>query len=483
VTADSRVRVDTPIALFFVANAPVLREEAEYGPIVKHAVLAALLGLDDANSLQVQTWWGSLMLPVFRLAEAGTDGTVRLDQDMFLIWSTATRLVHDGDAQWTRPAPAMPWLLGTGDRIYLGVLAGLTDGQQQAMHAALSAYDWYLGMMRADVTDPLHHRVFDFVAGWRYDRGHVTDRPDGLSPAEVFRGLPVTFTPHPHSGRPQAIRWRLATTLTKEYPATSQEMLARLVADYTDAERPLLLAVDRRLPVVEEMEGKLRGYALNPDHEGGGPKAVFFRTALGLEQQDWRLLAVQLLSAVAGTRPEKFRDVTAHGDRQHLRFSITAPVLGLNGRTAMVTSGWKIEDDGPIQLVTLYPGKKDNLIEQDEALEAGDPAALHVIAAEVADAAQRACRPTPLAIGGGPDGVEVYPQGAVGFAWVHLPDHANPLAAWLIEHGHAHLDGDGDGVTLSAPTFDYEPAIAWADAFAAVLRAAGHDATVSHDID
>lgn len=469
--------------LFFDANHPDLHDQAEYGPIIDRAVLAAILGLDDAARLHVPTWWGSLMLPVFRLAEAGTDGTVRLDQDMFLLWSSSTRLVHDGDGRWTRPAAAMPWVLGTNDRIYLGVLAGLTGEQQHSVHAALSAYDWYLGMMPVDVTDPLHQQVFDLIPGWVYDRGHITGSQYGLDPREVFDGLPVAFTVHPQPVRFGGIRWRPESSLAEQYPATSQEMLARLVADYTDAERPLLLAVDRRLPVVEEMEGKLRGYALNLDHEGGGPKAVFFRTVLGLEQQDWRLLAVQLLSAVAGARPAKFRDVPVHGDRQHLRFSITAPVLGLNGRTAMVSSGWKIEDDGPIQLVTLYPGKKDNLIEQDEALKAGDPAALHAIAVEAADAAQRACRPTPLALDGGPHGVEVYPQGAVGFAWVHLPNHATPLAAWLIEHDHAHLDGDGNGVTLSAPTFDYEPAIAWADALAAVLRAAGHDATVTHDID
>ncbi|WDZ83967.1 hypothetical protein [Micromonospora cathayae] len=108
---------------------------------------------------------------------------------------------------------------------------------------------------------------------------------------------------------------------------------------------------------------------------------------------------------------------------------------------------------------------------------------MYAIAVEIADAAQRACRPTPLALEGGPDGVEVYPEGMVGFAWVHLPDHTTPLSAWLIEHEHAHRDGDGDGVTLSAPTFDYEPATAWANGFAAVLQAAGHDAIVTHDLD
>ncbi|MEO3781577.1 hypothetical protein ABGB16_33360 [Micromonospora sp. B11E3] len=150
-------------------------------------MLAALLGLDDAASVQVQTWWGSLMLPVIRLAEAGSNrGAITFDQDMFLLWSSATRLVRDGDGLWTRPAAGMPWLLGTGDRIYLGVLAGLSDGQRQALHDALSVYGWYLGMMRVDVTDSLHHRtswVTAWPAGW--PGGRRTTRPGspvGLGP-------------------------------------------------------------------------------------------------------------------------------------------------------------------------------------------------------------------------------------------------------------------------------------------------------------
>jgi len=81
---------------------------------------------------------GSLMLPVFRMAEADTRGTVTFDQDLFLLWSSATRLVHESDTRWSRPATTVPWLLGTNTRIYLGVLTGLSADLPEALHTALT---------------------------------------------------------------------------------------------------------------------------------------------------------------------------------------------------------------------------------------------------------------------------------------------------------------------------------------------------------
>ncbi|MEU4472379.1 DUF6883 domain-containing protein [Micromonospora sp. NPDC023888] len=476
-------RPGPPIALFVDAHDPTLRELSEYGPAVKHAVLGALLPLDPRRELQVQTWWGSLMLPVFRLAEADTAGAVTFDQDLFLLWSSATRLVHDGDACWSRPAATVPWLLGTSTRIYLGILTGLPVGLHEALHTALTDQGWYLGMMNVETDNALHHQVFDLIKAWRYNRGFIADNPVHLRPQEVFDGLPVQFGPGPDQwpGCDLALRWRPATLPGPRHPQTYQEALAEAVARYGEAERPLTFAVGRRSPVIADLEGKLHGYALNPTHSVGGPKAVFFATALGLRQNDWRLLAVQLISALDAGAPQKFRDESRFGSQQHLRFEISAPVFGLNGRTAIVTAAWKIEDDGPVQLVTVTPGKKQGIVEQDDALQDGNLAGLYAIAVEVADAARLACRPTPLAVAGGPDGDEIHPEGLVGFAWVRFPDPVAPLAAWLVAHHHGTL-GEGR-VTVGCPTFDYEPAIAWATAFAGVMQAAGHTCTVDYEVD
>jgi uncharacterized protein DUF6883 len=476
-TAD---RPGPPVALFINAQDLTLADLGEYGPTVKHAVLAALLGLDPDRALQVQTWWGSLMLPVFRLAAADSDGST-LDPDYFLLWTSASTLVEEAHARWVVPTASVPWLLGTNDAIYLGVLVGLTAAASMRLHEVLTTYRWYVGMMTVDAADPLHYRVFNLLKGWRYNRGFITDDPSRFNPQEVPHGLPVGFGPGPRPWLDLHIGWKpSATAALERNPTTYQEALAGLLAHYT-AERPLTFAVGRAQPTVDDLYPKLHDYALNPDHDkGGGAKAAFFRSALGIRREDWRLLAVQLLSALTTAAPEKFRDEPEWGQRQHLRFAITAPVFGLNGRTAMVTSAWKIEDDEPVQLVTLTPGKKEGIVEQHEALEAGDFAALYAIAVEVATLAQRACRPTPFAIKGGA-GVEVYPGGPVGVAWVTLPDPRAPFAVWLLDQGHAR--GSHDGAMVGAPTTDYESAGAWANAFADVLQAAGHACTVTHLID
>jgi len=483
VTADFIELTGPPIALFVDTDHPALRNSGEYGPLVKRAVLAAMLPHGPDEALQVQTWWGSLMLPVFRPARAGSQvGMQDLNQDLFLLWSAATRLVGDGQARWTRPAAGMPWLLGNNADVYLGVLAGLPTAVADALHEGLTGHGWYLGMMIVDPADALHRRVFGLIAGWRYNRGFVADDPHRHRPQEVFAGLDVQFGPGPGRWptRDTVIRWLPSTARMADHPQTYEEALTAAVARYIAAERPLTFGTDRRQPLVADLEGKLFGYALNPEHPVGGPKSVFFATALGIRRDDWRLLAVQLLSALTSAAPDKVRDVPPWGQEQHLRFEITVPVLGLNGRTAMVTAAWKIEDDGPAQLVSVMPGKKQQIAARDEALAGGQPAAVYDIAREVAEAARLACRSTPMAVGGG-DAVEVYPQGVVGFAWVHLQDTTTALAVWLVEHEHGRID-DGE-VIVSAPTFDYEPAIAWVNGFAAVLQAAGYPCTVTHVID
>ncbi|MGC5334893.1 DUF6883 domain-containing protein [Micromonospora sp. DT62] len=472
-----------PVALFI--NAQLFDGEPfndEYGPTVKRVVLDVILTLDPHHACRFQTWWGSLMLPVFRPASADSDGTLTMDLDLFLLWTSASNLCRDADARWVIPAATVPWLLGN-NRIYLGVISNLPAALHEPLHQALNAHPWYVGMMAVNPADPLHHRVFSLIPGWRYNQGWIDDAPEHLNPREVFHGLPVIgYGPGPTPLRARDVRvpWDLITPTTDANPQTYQEALIALLADYTQAERSLVFTAGRKHPVVNDLHGKLHGYALNPTHEKGAAKATFFRTALGLEQEDWRLLAIQLISALTASDPAKFRDEPRFGQRQHLRFEITAPVLGLNGRTGMVTSAWKIEDDGPVQLVTLTPGKKQGVVERDQALEAGNWAALYAIAVEVAEQARRNCRPTPLAFTGGP-GVEVIAEGAAGFAWVIFSNPATPFVAWLLAQGH--VLPDEVGATICAPTFDYEPAIAWAEAFAAVLQAAGHDCTVTHTID
>lgn len=496
----SRAAVQLPVAVIVNAQEPLL-PAGEYGTDVKRALLAALLTLDTERTCRLRTSWGSLMLPQWRIASAGSDGNIGLDTDPFLLWSSAAALCREADALWAVPPAGVPWLLGTGDRIYLGTLSRLPANLREPLHGLLSAEPWYVGLMNIDPSSALHRRVFDLIPGWRYHNGRVDDACDSciadhggdpcehrFAAAEAFEGLPVTgfgLAEHPMPARDARIGWRATSAKpSASSPQTYQEAITALVHQYTNAERPLTFAVGRRHPIVDDLYGKLHDYALNLAHpKDGAAKAAFFTRQLGITQADWRLLAVQLISALQAAEPLKFRD-GGYGDSQQLRFEIKALVLGLNGRTALITAAWQIQDDGPVQLVTVIPpGKKDRdpAAAAQQALELGDFAGLWTVAVTVAERAQVNCRPTPVAFTGG-SAPEVYAGGLTGFAWVHLPDAGDAFTAWLIAQDHATA-GDESGARIIAPTSDYESAIAWAEGFASVLRAGGRDCIVSHEID
>lgn len=98
---------------------------------------------------------------------------------------------------------------------------------------------------------------------------------------------------------------------------------------------------------------KLRDYALNPAHPGGGPKARVFRAALGFTREDWPKLAEAL---VAGVQAEPV--VGERSEPSGRIYEVVIPVSGPNGRTVAVMTAWEIAagSDRP-RLVTAYVGR------------------------------------------------------------------------------------------------------------------------------
>jgi hypothetical protein len=84
---------------------------------------------------------------------------------------------------------------------------------------------------------------------------------------------------------------------------------------------------------------KLDRYLLNPDHIDGGPKADWFKRALGFTRENAADLAKQL---IFDESQAVRRGVNEYG-RQ---FNQTINVTGANGRTIPVTTGWTIGPDG-----------------------------------------------------------------------------------------------------------------------------------------
>jgi len=99
----------------------------------------------------------------------------------------------------------------------------------------------------------------------------------------------------------------------------------------------------------ESVRIKLQDYLLNPDHTKGGPKAKWFKQALGFTRENKDDLAKQFL----------FKDseavqtgITEFG----VKFNQTINIVGANGRVIPVKIAWIRNDDGVVRLITAVPG-------------------------------------------------------------------------------------------------------------------------------
>jgi RHS repeat-associated protein len=96
---------------------------------------------------------------------------------------------------------------------------------------------------------------------------------------------------------------------------------------------------------------KLHRYLLNPTHAEGGPKAKWFREALGFTQSNRDRLASQIVFNERSAIPTS---KTRHGQKYEQSIQIT----GENGRRIDVLFIWNRGSDGVPKLVTALPTKK-----------------------------------------------------------------------------------------------------------------------------
>ena len=105
-----------------------------------------------------------------------------------------------------------------------------------------------------------------------------------------------------------------------------------------------------KLPATTEasVADKLNRYLLNPDHPQGGPKAKWFKEALGFDRENAADLAKQIQfdeskATVTG--------VTQHGTK----YNQVITIQGANGKVIDVTFAWIKNQDGIVRLVTGIP--------------------------------------------------------------------------------------------------------------------------------
>jgi hypothetical protein len=96
---------------------------------------------------------------------------------------------------------------------------------------------------------------------------------------------------------------------------------------------------------------KLDRYLLNPDYPVGGPKAKWFKEALGFDRGNAADLAKQIKFDEAKAT---VTDVTQHGTK----YNQVITIQGANGRVIDVNFAWIRNQDGVVRLVTSIPTPK-----------------------------------------------------------------------------------------------------------------------------
>ena len=99
--------------------------------------------------------------------------------------------------------------------------------------------------------------------------------------------------------------------------------------------------------VTIDVEGKLRGYALNPLHPTGKNKARVFKSALGFTQAGAENLEKQIREQVR-TSEWKEAGTSDFGKK----YTVDVEVHGKNGKTATVRTGWIVEAGAVVPRLT-----------------------------------------------------------------------------------------------------------------------------------
>lgn len=92
---------------------------------------------------------------------------------------------------------------------------------------------------------------------------------------------------------------------------------------------------------------KLSSYSLDVTHPVGGNKAKVFQSALGYNPTNSNVLASRVQEGIL-TAPAKILEANQHGQRM----AVDMPILGVNGETVIVRSGWIYEPDAVVPRMT-----------------------------------------------------------------------------------------------------------------------------------
>lgn len=370
---------------------------------------------------------------------------------------------------------------------------------------ALRDIDGYLGAMELDLGHFVQYKVcwtglfrrFQIIGS---ELGFIAE--DGSPPEEKW-SLDEDPERWWHSVGATSVYWTELADPNMRHPehvtalpdsvrgGTARSAIAKLMKP-TPLERlverigPELLPTDTRSFSAERLPGaadavippdKLRTYALNLDHEIGGPKARLFLELLGIAADDWQFLSEQIKQGVL--RAPAFGKVSLSD--YGVKFDVITAVKGRNGAIKPVLSAWIVRPGEPPTLTTAYVADRKRVVDveavKDVPILPPDQRTewdkLWDIANATAVAAAELAVPDPMFVSSGEDGPgRWYLDGAEGFAAVRVFDARGGFARWLRKSNHDD-SGHLPGAWVYAKYRSYDISVAWANAFAEVL--AWHD--------
>ena len=377
-------------AFLFEADHPALQGRARYSDPCEQELLGALVGKDelfpsptlilrgDIGIRELASRTTSLEQPAQRANKKYKLGLTRTVSVSRRAMSVAIGdLVETIADRWhTIDLLEAPWLLGNRN-IYCLALHPISVAAADAVSAHLAGLEYYLGAVHVDTANPNHATVFlNSMAECAFlHRGRLTLSiwPDGqgadefgfdpevyfqvsVVPYEEFQEQAPARPPHEFVSERGALSARRMATVLQT--GSHLDQLAEALQAQGRSDQRFRLRVD--FPDGEQVvvpDSKLTKYALDPNSESpdARSKAKLFEEVLGIKKSDWRFLAWQLQRALSGGTLERVGP-----SKYGIQYRASLQVLGINGLTRTVETGWIVRDDEPAQLVTTYIAERKN---------------------------------------------------------------------------------------------------------------------------
>ena len=238
---------------------------------------------------------------------------------------------------------------------------------------------------------------------------------------------------------------------------------------------------------IEIPRSKLVDYALNLDHPSGKHKALLFKTQLEILAADWEYLFHQIVEGLEKSVIQKTQ-VTEYG----IQYGAYVPVVGKNGKTKTVVTGWVTRENTATRLTSIYLASAEEqiLFEDQEILLIPSKSSdeerweeIYLLANKKGKIAFDKCVPSPMVVHY-LDKKEMVREGICGSGTVCFNDGRSKLAKWVLKTNKgARNYPRGVYFRMNTDSQSYEKNVAYADAFAHVFKINGINCTVEKRID